>query len=283
MDRTKCAILIAIYHFKKWIINPRIYVIFICVFLYLHSILSPILSFCYKAGHNITPYLFPYIMCHPITVTLLMLATVLLFCDAPFIGAEQPYIIMRSGRNPWVWGSVIYIACASVVFFFLTILFTIIILLPVIEFSLEWGKVIGTFAQTSLASQVGLSIPFSQIIFTHYSPLKAMILAFANSCFISFVLGMIIFVLNLNYTRFIGTLGAIIPILWQMTVTKTWVGFIKLSPVSWVSLSNIDTSSTTLYPTIRYVYAVLATVIAITIYLSLHLMGKKDIQVLKTL
>lgn len=282
MDKIKCSISISLYQFKKWAINPRIYVIFISIFLYLHSMLSPIVTFCFNSGYNITPYVFPYMMCQPITVMLMMLGIVLLFCDAPFIGSEQPYIIIRSGRTQWVFGNIVYIALASIVFFLLTTLFTIIILSPAIEFSLGWGKVIGTFAQTSLASEHGITFPFSQVIFMNYTPLQAMLISFSNSCLISFILGMIIFILNLKLTRSAGVIGAAILILWQMTVTKTWTGFIRYSPVSWVSLSNIDVSSSSLYPSYQYIYCVLLSAAFIFICLSVLLMQKEDIQVLKS-
>lgn len=282
MDKIKSSISISFYHFKKWIINPRIYVIFVTIFLYLHSILSPIVIFCLNSGYNITPYIFPYMMCQPITVMLIMLGIVLLFCDAPFIGVEQPYIIMRSGRNQWAFGSIVYIFLASIVFFVIIILFSFIILLPVIEFSSGWGKVIGTFAQTSLASQHGISFSFSQAIFMNYPPLHAMLLSFSNCCLVAFMLGMIIFILNLKFTRSTGVIGAVLLILWQMTVTKTWTGFIRYSPVSWVSLSNIDVSSSSLYPTLQYVHFVLLSLVFIIICLSVWFMQKKDIQVLKS-
>lgn len=279
MDKIKCTFLLSMSHFKKWTTNPRIYIIFIISFLYLHSILSPITNFCLTSGYRITPYIFPYVMSQPITVLLIMLAVVLLFCDAPFIGEEQIYIIVRSGRIQWLFGCIIYIALASILFFLLIVLFTILIFLPTIELSSQWGKVIGTFAQTSLASQYGISIPFSQTIFTGYSPLQAMLLTFCNCCSISFVLGMIIFLLNLKFTKLTGTITSIILILWQIAVKKTWSGFIRYSPVSWVSLSNIDIFSNSLYPNLTYIYIVIFSMSLVTICLSIFVIRKRDIQV----
>lgn len=283
MDKIKCTFLLSISHFKKWETNPRIYIIFIISFLYLHSILSPITNFCLISGYNITPYVFPYVMSQPITVVLIMLAVVLLFCDAPFIGEEQIYVIVRSGRLQWLFGCIIYITLASIVFFLLIIFFTVLILLPALELSSQWGKVIGTFAQTSLASQYGISIPFSQSIYTGYSPLQAMLITFCNSCFISFVLGMIIFLLNLKFAKSIGTITAIILILWQIAVKKTWTGFIRYSPVSWVSLSNIDVFSNSLYPNLAYIYIVIIFMSLLTICLSVLIIRKKDIQVVTSI
>lgn len=283
MDKIKCTLLLSMSHFKKWTTNPRIYIIFIILFLYLHSMLSPITNFCLNSGYNITPYVFPYVMSQPITVVLIMLAVVLLFCDAPFIGEEQIYVIVRSGRIQWLFGSIIYIALASVAFFMLVVLFTILILLPTLELSTQWGKVIGTFAQTSLASQYGISIPFSQTIFTCYTPQQAMLLTFFNCCSISFVLGMIIFLLNLEFAKSTGTIVSIVLILWQIAVKKTWTGFIRYSPVSWVSLSNIDAFSNSLYPNLTYVHVVIFSMVLISICLSVLVMRKRDIQVVNSI
>lgn len=283
MNNVKYALLISLFHIKSWIINPRTYAIAICIILYLHSILAPIIQFCLISGYNITPYLFPYIMCQPITVVLIMLAIVLLFCDAPFIGEEQPYLIMRSGRLPWLFGTIIYIALVSIIFFLVVVLFTIVIILPVADLSLGWGKVIGTFAQTMIASQYGISIPFSQIIFASYTPQQAMTITFLNSCLIAFMLGMIIFVLNLKFGKSIGTITAVIIVLWQIAVKKTWSGFIRFSPVSWVSLSNIDAFSNSLYPNLQYVYLVTFFIILFTICLDIFAVRKRDIQVIRSI
>ena len=245
---------ICAHNLRKWLINPRIYVVFITASLYLHSILSPILIFCKNSGHNISLYVFPFIMSHTNSVTLIMLGVILLFCDAPFIEIDQPYIIMRSGRKVWTLGQILYILIASFIYFFFILAFSCLILLPHIEFGMEWGKVIGTFAQTSVAPQHNIVIPFSFSIYNAYLPIVAMILSFLNCFLISFILGMLIFMLNLNFSRFTGVVVAALLVFWQAAVTKTWTGFTKFSPVSWVSLARIDTTASTLYPTQQYIY-----------------------------
>ena len=282
MDKLSNVYSIAFYNLRKWLTNPRIYLIFFMIFLYLHSILSPIITFCFNSEYNISLYLFPFIMSDVRSVLLIMLGIVLLFCDAPFIDIDQPYIIMRSGRTVWVWGQIVYIGMASFIYFFIIILFSILILFPCLKFDPEWGKVIGTFAQTNVAPQHNIVIPFAFSIYNAYTPIGAMCVTFLNSSFISFALGLLMFVLNLNLSRFTGALGATLLVLWQVVVTNTWTGFTRFSPVSWVSLSRIDTTTSTLYPSLKYIYITITIMIILLSILCMRSMKKRDIDVLKS-
>jgi len=281
MDKVKIVSSIAAYHLRKWFINPRIYLIFTIMILYLYSKISPISAFCMGSEHKITPYIFSFLMSDSNSVLIIMLGIVLLFCDAPFIEIDQPYMIMRSGRTLWTLAQIAYIVIASVLYFFMIVLFTILILLPNIEFSIEWGKVIGTFAQTDVIYQHRITIPFDLSIYNVYTPLGATFLSFLNCWLVSVFLGISMFVLNLNISRSAGTIGAALLVLWQMVVTKTWAGFTKFSPVTWVSLSKIDTNGSTLYPTGKMIYIAILMIIAVLILLSVYSMKKRDINIHK--
>lgn len=281
MDKVKIMFSIATHHLRKWFINPRIYLIFTIMILYLYSKISPVNTFCMGNKYKITPYIFSFLMSDPNSVLIIMLGIVLLFCDAPFIEIDQPYMIMRSGRTLWVLGQIAYIVIASIVYFFIVVLFTMLILLPNLEFSIEWGKVIGTFAQTDVVYQHGITIPFDFSIYNVYTPLRAMFFSFLNCWLVSVFLGTSMFVLNLNSSRSAGTIGAALLVLWQMVVTKTWTGFTRFSPVTWVSLSKIDTNGSTLYPTGEMIYIAILTIIAVLILLSVYSMKKRDINIHK--
>lgn len=273
---------ISLYHIRKWPINPRIYLIFIMIFLYLHSILNPINIFCNHMNQPITPYVFPFLMSHTNSVLLIMFGVALLFCDAPFVEIDQPYIILRSGRRIWVAGNILYILIASLIYISAILIFSLLILSPNLEFSMDWGKVIGTFAQTNISPRHNIFIPFSFSIFNAYPPVLALCISFLNCWLISFALGMLMFVLNLNFSRFAGILGASLLIFWQVAVTKMWTGFTKFSPVTWVSLAQIDTNNSTLYPSLQHVYISITIAIIILTILCMTSMRKRDIDILKS-
>lgn len=266
---------------KKWLINPRIYLIATLLIAYFHSRISQIYRFCEHYDTKISPYLFPYFLSDDHVVLIASLGALLLFCDAPFIDSEQPYIVLRSGRKRWVMGQVCYIALSSMIYTLFMYLVTIVLLLPWMEFSMEWGKVIGTLAQTTIGSGFGVTIEFDRYIFLGYSPISALLLSFLLCFSVVFFLGVLMFYLNLRANRMVGTIVGAILILWQLVIRKTSTVLIRYSPISWMKLAQIDINGTTLYPNLVYVLVALYIMIVILVALSVLCMCKKDIDVLK--
>lgn len=281
MDKGRIMFYVSQNNFRKWLINPRIYIVIIMLALYIQSIVAPIAMFCSTFGYKVSPFVFPYLMTERNVILIVMLLLVLLLCDAPFIESEQPYIITRSGRKIWVMGQVAYIFLASIIFVALIAVFSVAFLFPYIEINAEWGKVLGTFAQTSVAAQNGITLPFNTSLYLSYTPVSASLMTFALCSLVSFFLGMVIFFFNLNISLSAGAIVATTLILWQVVVTRTSTVFTNFSPVSWVSLSNIDTNGATLFPTLSYVMMVLVTMIALLVIGSVYSIRKRDIDVLK--
>ena len=136
---------IALHNFKKWAVNPRLYILLLMEVLYLHSRLSPVGELCARTGYKVTPYLLPFLLDEGSAVMMLFLGVVLLFCDAPFIEDEQPYIMLRSGGGIWFIGQMLYIVVASVLYLIVLYFTKFLVLLPHIEWSAEWGKLLSTF------------------------------------------------------------------------------------------------------------------------------------------
>ncbi|MEG1427224.1 MAG: hypothetical protein RSC76_06000 [Oscillospiraceae bacterium] len=267
---------------KKWLVNPRIYLIIVLLIAYFHSKISPIYSFCAQHNTKITPYLFPYFMSDDHVVLIATLGAMLLFCDAPFIDSEQPYIILRSGRKKWALGQFAYIAVSSAIFTLFLYLLTLLLLLPQLTLSTEWGKVIGTLVQTNTGTGSGITISFDRYIFFGYSPVIATLTSLFLCFSVVFFLGMLMFYLNLRITRAVGTIAGALLILWQLVIRKTDTILIRYSPVSWMKLGQIDIDGATVYPNLAYVLVALYGMIVLFAVLSVFQIRKTDIDVLKS-
>ena len=53
---------IALHNFKKWAVNPRLYILLLMEILYLHSRLAPVGELCTRTGYKVTPYLLPFLL-----------------------------------------------------------------------------------------------------------------------------------------------------------------------------------------------------------------------------
>lgn len=282
MDNLRSIVSMACNNFKKWNVNPRIYIILLGLFVYLYSRVVPIKEFCATFGYPITPHVFPFLMSDQFSVMLIMLGVVLLFCDAPFIENEQPYSIIRSGRKAWLFSQLLYIVLASAVYFIVVIFISIIVLLPNVEFSLGWGKVIGTFAQTNVAPNHGISLNFDYYIMNSYTPVQAMLSSFLLAWLMGILLGVLMFTLNLCFSRAAGAIAASLLILLQMAV-RSEMNLFRFSPVSWVSLSRVDIKGTTVFPSYPYILIISGIAILVLTAVSLVSIKNRDIEILKSI
>lgn len=67
---------IALHNFKKWAVNPRLYILLLMEVLYLHSRLSPVGELCARTGYKVTPYLLPFLLDEGSAVMMLFLGVV---------------------------------------------------------------------------------------------------------------------------------------------------------------------------------------------------------------
>lgn len=281
MDNIRKVFHIAGNNFKKWAVNPRMYVILLLLIGFLNTMLAPISSFCESAGYKIAPVLFPFLMTEPYTFLMVYLGLILLFCDAPFIESEQPYIITRAGRKLWTAGQLTYIALASAVYFFAVILVSILPLLPNVEVTNEWGRIIKTLAQGG-AMTAGIVIPFDKTIIAAFDPVQAMLLQYFLCWLLGCLIGAMMFVLNLLVSRSAGAILAVAIAISPLFVRSTHWIYHYFFPASWVSLKVLDITGRTQFPSLTYGIVGLLILNLLFALAAMFAMRRRDIDVLKS-
>ena len=176
----------------------------------------------------------------------------------------------------------LYIAGTSAVYFAVVYLLTVLVLLPHVGFEPGWGKVIHTFCQTRMAGQHGIVLPFDHQISNALGPVEANLLELLLCWLLGALLGLVLFVLNLTVNRSAGAICAAALAIFPLFVERAgwWMHYI--SPVSWASLSVVDLTGTTAFPSLGYALAVLAGGNALLALLAFLAMGRRDIDVLKS-
>lgn len=282
MVRVRKIFILGFHNFRKWPVNPRVYIVFLLVLAYVQRMISPIGTFCDHFGYKVGPWLFPFLMEEPYSVLMLMLCLILLFCDAPFIESEQPYLILRSGRTTWAMGQVLYMMFGSFLYFFVIYVLTVILIFPYIGLEDGWGKVINTFCQTGVQFQHGIVLPFSYTISNSLGPVQALLLDFILCWLIGFFLGLILFCVNMLVNRNIGSICASFLAIFPLFIRGSDWGLHYISPVSWLSLSVVDLSGTTTFPSLTYAVAVLCGGCILLVFLLVFATARRDIEILKS-
>ncbi|MBW8349300.1 hypothetical protein K0H71_07565 [Bacillus sp. IITD106] len=268
-------------NFRKWPTNYRVWIIAIILIMLTHFFTKEIGHYSKEVGIGISPWMFPFLFTQKYIKLLFFFPLILLFCDAPFIDENQPYVIARSGRTPWSIGQIGYIISASAFYFVFLILLSIVINLPYMQFTMEWGKVLGTIANTDAYKQLGprtLSLPPD--IMYYFSPLQAMWFSFLLSWLTGIFLGLLIYVVNsISGTRMFGVLSASLFLVFDATLGGK-ANLYRYSPVSWNNLERIDIDGTTPMPSITYIYISFAVLIVGMIVSAIMVNRRQAINVL---
>ena len=245
---------ISAYSIRQRILEPRIICLFILLIAFIWNDITPIVTLVKMTGMRTNPLLFPFFAGDPVKQLILLAGIIFLFSDAPFINKSQPYIIVRSKRYSWMLGQILYIIIASAIYFLILMLISVIILLPNATFATNgWGKIVNTLAQTNAGEQINLQFGVLEKIIANYSPYKAFLLCFLLESAVASFLGLLIFVINLNFNRTLGLIAGGVVLVLDFTVTNALpTTFYSISPASLSRLDVIDPSGFSRYPTLAY-------------------------------
>lgn len=245
---------ICVLNFRKWIVSPRIYVVAALVLVFINMVISPVVDLAKSVNESVTPWLVPFILSDNYMIIVIFVCAVILFCDAPFIDEQQPYIIIRSNRICWAAGQILYIIISGLIFSLFLFISICINLISVINFSFDWGKTIGTLAQTDAGIQFDSYISFDYSIMVNFNAIQATVLVLFLVWTISVLLGLLIFFINTHLSNIIGPIVAFAFVLVQYLLPIIRVDILYyFSPVSWVNLKNIDFKGISFYPGLEFV------------------------------
>lgn len=271
---------LCIQNFRKWTANPRIYVLAILMLIHFYFYSPTINNLCRDMEFSITPYLFPLVVKNIANLNLIMLALVLLFCDAPFLDEEQPYILIRAGKKRWMAGQVLYLALASLVYFVFIQVATLLFCLQSLEFDMEWGGTIIRIANKKIPPDLGYNVNFPVNLIEAYDPLNGLLLNTGIAVLVGVMLGLIMFALNIRFNRAIGALGASAVVLTSSLDLGNPNVSIYFRPVAWIDMGNLNLNGLSSLPSVEYVLAVLGIAILGLSILCYLLVRKKNIEVM---
>ena len=272
MSEWKATLFCACANFRKWRSNANILVIAAIMLMFALWNNNWINQFCAATGSRVSIWVFPFFFVLPSMTVVLGCLTVLLFCNAPFYDAHTPFVMIRTGKRAWINGQILYIPLASFIYTLFYWVSALLVLLPHLGFSTEWGTVIETLANTDAAAKLGIEESgtlFSPRITNTFSAAGATALSFVLCWLVSSFLGMLILAFHVVVGKNTGIIAAGVFI--ALGYLVYYVGEIHfgpwlyyLSPVVWANLNAFDLLGEGLgRPPLAY--AIAALVFAITL------------------
>lgn len=235
-------------------------------------------------GTEMPVWVFPFLYAQDLTKLIFTLPVVLLFCCAPFLDRNQTFVFMRTGRMKWLCGQLLYIVIASALYYLFILAVSLLLTVFSGGFSLEWGETLKMIATSNdlrkLISYAGISP--SNYVMTFFKPLQAVWFTFLMSWLGGVFIGLTIFVCNLiSGTKYLGvTISSFFVLFSYITVNEGHMqDLLRFSPMSWITLDNIDVGHTTKKPSFTYCVCVFAGLIAVLTAVILIFGRKKSLDV----
>lgn len=264
MDTARKIWKIAVNDLRRMMGNARFYVALLWAGAFMQQSMITIRRFSAEKRVGCGIWILPHLLDNRLLQIMITLGSVLIFCDAPFITAQTKDYLIRTGRKKWFWGQVSYILMASCLYAACLLLLSLLLLLPNIEFSAGWGRVVNTLAQYENSGV------FKDLI-QNYTPMAAVGLSLLAISVNSIFLGTFIMAVNVYVQKSIGpTVGAIIAFSPYLLVRMARGGNLGyfISPPTWIGIRIYNQYNGMDSPTIGYVYGMWSFLIKVSIALA---------------
>ena len=180
--------------------------------------MSSIRSFIEATNCPVSIYIYPIMLIHIKFRTIISFCCVYLFSDVPFLQYSKMYSLIRMGRIKWALAQILSIFETAFLFCLYMCIVPVVLCIPNVEFTGEWGKIIHTLSLTNMSQVYAINIYVPYEVLVRLKPMEAMFLAVGLSTLLISFFGVFMFALSLVFKRNIAIVAASVVIGWSVAV-----------------------------------------------------------------
>lgn len=293
MEIFRTGIQVACINIYRWKKDYRIWLIFAFTMLLIIWYMQPYIDYCMKEDKTITFCLLPLLYV-PSSISIgapkMMwnIGFIILLCDAPFMHEAAPYVFIRGGRKSRFIGECMYIIWVAFIYMLFITFISMLITLPVINISNDWGDGISDYIFGSnkyivsdLVTLYPRKIPLPEQTIKYLYPFAAEVFTFFSSLGCMIIMGLLLFFISMLAKR--REIGMIIcGIFVMLDPILTWIAepnayyLQSLSPICWTSIENLNILKSNYFLSISFVIMGEAVCI-ILLLIAVYFINKKSI------
>lgn len=198
---------IAGYNFRRWRRNPRIGITFTLAFILCLMLSDKVVSFAQDYGTilQVTEvFIWTFGDANSIMISTLLL--IVLFADMPFITTETPYLLYRVKIRTWIWGQIIYVIIATLIYVLFLLIVTCLICAPDSFAGNQWSDTAALLGYSGVGSKI--AIPASVKAMEHTYPYQCTGIIFLMVLFYTMLVSTFMMLINLLKKGSWGIAGA---------------------------------------------------------------------------
>lgn len=217
-----------------------------------------------------TPYILLFILTNPHTLMMIMLGFIVLICSLSTNNEGLVFTSSKIDKTHLIRANIIHVYTGAALYVAFVFISFCLLMNSKLELSLDWGRGIYTIAQISLPSQYIPNFTIPYIILLRHNPLTSMATAGLIFWLNGVLLGQLSKIFNAITKSLTGTVVAIGIVMASIfTLNSNGYAWYYFSPVNWISITLLATSSISPFPTMSYALIYL---ISVNILLSIGIM-----------
>ena len=200
---------VALYNFRQWRRNPRVFITFALAFILCFLLSDKAVNFAkdYKTSMQIMEaFIWSFEDSNSILLASLLL--VFLFSDMPFITSGTPFYLMRISRKTWLSGQVLYIVLATFIYMLFILIATSLVCMSDSFVGNMWSETAAILGYSKAGSAVAL--PSIVKTLEMNTPYQCMATIFLLMLLYSLLMALIMLTFNIRKGQLAGTVSVFV-------------------------------------------------------------------------
>lgn len=242
--------------------------------------MSSIRSFIEATNCPVSIYIYPIMLIHIKFRTIISFCCVYLFSDVPFLQYSKMYSLIRMGRIKWALAQILSIFETAFLFCLYMCIVPVVLCIPNVEFTGEWGKIIHTLSLTNMSQVYAINIYVPYEVLVRLKPMEAMFLAVGLSTLLISFFGVFMFAVSLVFKRNIAIVAASVVIGWAVAVYNIYKLLFPYAPVLWLDISQIGQLFYGMkrFPDLRYILLSFLLMISVSALAAMWAIRSRDLE-----
>lgn len=238
------SIMVCRYRLRDKIWNKRVFITGGILIMFLYLTEEGLLEYARYNDLEITPFVFPFVSGDWICQMIISGYFLWLISDLCSQKEADMFIYMRAGRIAWKLGNCISIWVCAISYTVMLMIASAVVLLPKLDFSVEWGSFWNTLAKTDAVLKNHIQVYVAPIVLYLYEPLEAMLRSACLQILCLLWLAFLMYFLNDLFGKAVGIYTSAAFIFLDVMLSNTFQEkFYRLSPITLVQLGNYSAAT----------------------------------------
>ena len=170
-----------------------------------------------------------------------------LYARVPFMERWQMYQVIRLGRQKWIGIQIFKIFAAAFLYTATVLVSGVLIMVPHLEWTADWGRLYHTLALTNLQDEIDLDFFASYRLINDYKPARLMLISALVLFLVVSFIGLIMLLISLCFSRaasvITATSLAIAEIAIENAGRRMQQIMVYIIPTEWIKIAKAGTKN----------------------------------------